>query len=430
MLPDLHAFELGNGFRAILVQRRNLPVVASSVWYTVGSRDERTGETGLSHFLEHMMFKGTDRYAKGQIDLLTSKMGGSNNAFTSNDTTSYYFALGSDRWETALEIEASRMLGCALDAAEFAAEKSVVLEELAMGEDDPWNVLYQTLEALTYQVHSYHHPVIGWREELERLEVDAMRAYYERHYGPNRAFLVAVGDFDVARTEARVRELFAPLPPRAVPRAKVAAEPPQRGERRAVQQYPSGEDIVRIGMSFRTCRMGEDDDFTADVATHVLGAPKTGRLYKRLVQEARVATQVSVMNEARLDPGMLVIAVELVPGKDPARAEKLVREELDRIADGGATATELKQARTQLRSAHLFEEETVLDVAMRIGRFDAVAERGRALLADIPERYDRVTGKDVASLAARCFGAARANVVTLVPDRGPTPTRNGKKRAR
>src|SRR5439155_25315408 len=131
LLPEVEELRLDNGFRALLAPRRSLPVVSTVLWYEVGARDERTGETGLSHFLEHMMFKGTDRYPKGQIDLLTSKMGGSNNAFTDNDGTGYYFSLAADRWETALEIEASRMRGCLLDPQEFASEKSVVLEELA-----------------------------------------------------------------------------------------------------------------------------------------------------------------------------------------------------------------------------------------------------------------------------------------------------------
>ena len=142
MLPKLKELELSNGFRALLVERHTLPIVCSMVWYRVGSRDERSGETGLSHFLEHMMFKGTNTFGKGVIDQLTGKMGGSNNAFTDNDVTSYYFSLASDRWEKALEIEASRMADCLLDEREFSSEKSVVLEELAMGEDDPWSSLY------------------------------------------------------------------------------------------------------------------------------------------------------------------------------------------------------------------------------------------------------------------------------------------------
>ena len=170
MLPDVREVQLDNGFQALLVERRNLPVVATVLYYLVGSRDERTGQTGLSHFLEHMMFKGTRRFAKGEIDLLTSKLGGSTNAFTDNDCTAYHFSLASDRWETALEIESDRMTSCLFDPDEFAAEKNVVLEELAMGEDDPWRVLWQSTEALVFQVHPYHHPIIGHRQDLERLE--------------------------------------------------------------------------------------------------------------------------------------------------------------------------------------------------------------------------------------------------------------------
>ncbi len=181
MLPDVEVVELDNGFRALLVERGPLPVVASVCWYQVGSRDERTGETGLSHFLEHMMFKGTDKFGKGQIDLQTSKMGGSNNAFTDSDSTAYYFSLASDRWETALEIEASRMRGCLLDPGEFQSEKSVVLEELAMGEDEPWRPLYQVAESAMFQVHPYHHPVIGSNESIYRRRIrSALKAGIKR----------------------------------------------------------------------------------------------------------------------------------------------------------------------------------------------------------------------------------------------------------
>lgn len=412
MLGDVHEVELDNGFRALLVQRKNLPVVASTLWYRVGSRDERTGETGLSHFLEHMMFKGTDRYAKGEIDLLTSKMGGSNNAFTSHDVTSYYFALASDRWETALEIEASRMTSCTLDTDEFAAEKSVVLEELAMGEDDPWQALYQTLEGAAYQVHPYHHPVIGWRQDLERLEADGMRSYYGRHYGPNRAFLVAVGDLDIARTEERVDELFGSLP-RAEERDPVNVEPEQRGERRAIRYHPGVGEILRGAVSYPTCRMGEADDFTLDVISHVLGGSKTSRFYRRLVLDEQIAANVWVINEVRLDPGLFTIGVELREGRDPEDAEEMLREEIDRLASRGATKAELATARMQLRSSYLFEEETVLDVALRLGRFEATASQGYRLLDDVLERYESVSSADVKAVTRRYLAPRSANVVWL-----------------
>ena len=413
-LPPVHEVNLDNGFKALLVERKNLPVVGTMLWYQVGARDERSGETGLSHFLEHMMFKGTDRYAKGQIDLITSKLGGSNNAFTDNDVTAYHFALAADRWHQALEIEASRMRGCLLDPQEFVSEKSVVLEELAMGEDEPMRVLFHTAEALSYQVHPYHHPVIGWKEDLERLTIDGMRAYYARHYGPNRALLVAVGDLDAKEAEARIRELFTPIAP-AQPREQALQEPPQKGERRAVVRYPG--EVARILIAARTCRMGEPDDFVLDVMANVLGGGKTSRLYRRLVQKDRLATGVSVSNETRQDPGMLWIAVEIVEGKDPAKAEAAVRDEVRRLMDAGPTVEELKRTRTQLRSAFLFDEETVLDLALKIGRFEALSPEGYKLLDRVLPTFAKVGTKEIKRATRTYLADDKLTVVWSLPER-------------
>ncbi|HLU39313.1 MAG TPA: pitrilysin family protein [Planctomycetota bacterium] len=413
-----------NGFRLFLLERSALPVVATVLWYQVGARDERTGESGLSHFLEHMMFKGTGRFGKGEIDLLTSKMGGLNNAFTDNDETVYHFALAADRWETALEIEADRMRGCLLDPAEFAAEKSVVLEELAMGEDDPWRMLHQAAEALVFQVHPYRRPVIGWREDLERVTHETMRAYYDRHYGPNRAFLVVAGAIDVERTERRVRELFGALPPSAEPRVQPLAEPEQKGERRAVYRFPGN--LQRMAVAVRTCRIGEDDDLALDVASQVLGGGRTSRLYRRLVQRDALATEVHTNNETRQDPGVFWIMLELKPGASRERAEAAVREEVDRLIAEGPTAAELKRAQVQIDAALQFDEEAVLDVALKIGRFEAAVPGGYKVLRDLPARYRAVTARTVRSVMARYFASDRWNVVWSLPadartERRPAP---------
>ena len=416
MTQAVHEVHLDNGFHALLVARRTLPVVASILWYGVGSRDETDSETGLSHFLEHMMFKGTDKYKKGEIDLLTGRMGGSNNAFTDNDVTAYYFSLAADRWETALEIEASRMRGCLLDDEEFAAEKQVVLEELSMGEDDPWGSLYQATESLIFQVHPYHHPVIGWRGDLERLPVATMRDYYQRNYGPDRGFLVVLGDIDMARTESRVRELFGPIEPTGQSRREVLAEPPARGERRCVIRFPG--QITRMAAGFRTCRMGEDDDFVLDVLSTVLGAGKSSRLYKRLVLEEELVTDVCVMNETRKDPGVFWVTTELREDAEPARVEAVLKEEIDKIIHKGFTATELKRARAQLRSSFLFENETVLDAAMKIGRFQAMSAKGYRQLAEVPGVFDTVTNPRLKAAAARYFEVDAWNVAWSLPRDG------------
>ncbi len=412
MLPDVEVVELDNGFKALLVERGPLPVVASVLWYRVGSRDERTGETGVSHFLEHMMFKGTDRFAKGQIDLQTSKMGGSNNAFTDNDGTAYYFALAADRWETALEIEASRMRDCLLDPHEFASEKNVVLEELAMGEDDPWRPLYQACEALLYPVHPYHHPVIGYREDLERLSAQRMRDYYARHYGPNRAFLVVVGNIDRARTAQRIRDLFGPLP-RAADREEPLQEPPALGERRATLRQPHS--VTRMCIGFPTCRMGDRDDYALDVLAHELGNSKNSRLYRRLVLEDELVTDVNVMNETRQEPGALMVLCELRDGVRPGQVELAIREEVRELIDGGVRDKDVDRIRAQIRASFLFQDEAVLDLAMKLARFEAGTSDGYRTLANVLPTYDSLTQRDLREVAAKYFDFDRAAVVWAVP---------------
>lgn len=410
---SVHEVRLDNGFRALLVERPGLPVVGTALWYRVGGRDERDGESGLSHFLEHMMFKGTDRYAKGEIDLLTSRMGGANNAFTDHDSTVYHFSLPSKAWETALEIEANRMRGCTLDPDEFTAEKSVVLEELAMGLDDPWSALFQATESLAFERHPYHRPIIGWKEELEAVGVDGMRRYYEANYGANRAFLVVCGAIDAARTGDRVRDLFGNQP-QAEPRRPILAEPEPEGERRRVIYAPGK--LARIAVAIPTGRVGEHEDLVLDVLAQVLGHAKSSRLHRRLVLDEQVATQVGVHNDVRLDPGLFWIYAELHPGVEPARVEGMIRAEIARMTEHGVAADELARAQTQIRSSFLFEDEAVLGTALKIGRFEGTTAVGYTLLDSFEAQYAAITDDDVRALLAKRFGADRWTVVWSLPE--------------
>src|SRR3954454_14928877 len=195
---DLRRTVLDNGLVVLTKELHTSPIVTSMIWYRVGSRNEELGHTGKSHFLEHMLFKGTDRFKKGEIDLLTLKNGGGNNAFTSHDFTAYYFNFASDRWEIALDIEADRMVNCAFDPEEFEAEKKVVIEELKTGLDSPWGLLLQEVESCAFKVHPYRNPIVGWLQDVERATVDSQQAYYRRYYHPNNATLVIAGDINTA----------------------------------------------------------------------------------------------------------------------------------------------------------------------------------------------------------------------------------------
>jgi len=232
--------QLENGMKVLLIERHFDPVVAVMLWYKVGARNELEREAGVSHFLEHMMFKGSARYAKGAIDRITTTLGGTNNAFTTADHTAYWFEFASDRWESALEVEADRMRALLLDPAEFEAEKQVVLEELAQGEDDPWRVLSQEVQSALFPRHPYRRPVIGYADTLKALRVSEMRDYYERFYHPGNAVLVVSGDFEPARALATVQRLLGSIPagkPYAEADAFRAPAEAQRGEQRLTLRW-------------------------------------------------------------------------------------------------------------------------------------------------------------------------------------------------
>src|SRR3954469_14098907 len=216
---DFRRTVLDNGLVLLTKEMHTTPIVTSMIWYRVGSRNEELGQTGKSHFLEHMLFKGTNRVKKGQIDLVALKNGGSNNAFTSQDFTAYYFNFASDRWNIALEIEADRMVNCAFDPDEFEAEKKVVIEELKTSLDSPWGLLMQELEAGAFKVHPYRNPVVGWLQDVERATVEQQQAYYRRYYQPNNAVLVIAGDFQTDQVLAKVERAFGSIP---------AGQPPPR----------------------------------------------------------------------------------------------------------------------------------------------------------------------------------------------------------
>ena len=187
---EISEHRLKNGLRVLLIERHADPVVALMTWYRVGARNEREDEAGVSHFLEHMMFKGSRGFAKGEVDRITTELGGSNNAFTGYDHTAYWFELASDRWERGLEIEADRMRHLSLDEGEFNAEREVVLEELAMGKDDPWRRLTELVQTALFARHPYRRPIIGHTDSLRGMTAASMREFYGRFYHPGNATLV------------------------------------------------------------------------------------------------------------------------------------------------------------------------------------------------------------------------------------------------
>ncbi len=413
MLRDVHHEVLDNGLRVFLIESHEVPVVSHWIWYTVGSRDERSGETGLSHFLEHMMFKGTADFPKGSIDAATARMGGHNNAMTSQDYTAYYFNLASDRWAEALKIEASRMTGCLLDPTEFESEKKVVIEELQMGEDEPWRPLWQAVESASYRIHPYHHPIIGWREELERLERDTMMDYYRRHYAPDRASLIVVGDVSPGMAMDQIRETLGKVPSSGVARAQVLQEEEQQGEQRLELAFPG--QLARCAMAWHTCRTGERNDTVLDLASTLLSSGKTSRFYRGLIQGREIATLADVYNETRLDPGLFWVIAEGKPETKPEVLEAALLEELDRFVADGPSEEELARAKKQILNSFFFSLETVSSQAQRLGSAEVLAADGYKVLERYPEELRSIQGPEICEVLASYLRKSNRTVGWSLP---------------
>jgi zinc protease len=403
---------LDNGLTVLTRELHSSPIVTAMIWYRVGSRNEELGQTGKSHFLEHMLFKGTDRFKKGAIDLLTLKNGGNNNAFTSHDFTAYYFNFASDRWEIALDIEADRMVNCVFAPEEFEAEKKVVIEELRMGLDSPWGLLLQELDAAAYKVHPYRNPVIGWLQDVERATSTEQQAYYRKYYHPGNATLVLTGDFETDRVLEKVSGKFASIPRGSDPPPVTTVEPIQRGEKRLLVQWRSK--VPRIALAYHAPEIASADSYALQVLNLVLSEGKTSRLYQRLVEHDESVTFVSAEYAETKDPTLFHIRAEARGNHTAEEIEASIYEEVERIGSNGATIQELDRAKHLVQAHFILSRERAVDQAMLLGQVETL--HGLSYIETYVERINAVTSEDVSFVCSKYLDPANRTVGYLIPD--------------
>jgi zinc protease len=422
---------LANGLRVLVAERRGDPVVAVMTWYKVGSKNEREFEAGVSHFLEHMMFKGSSRFAKGEIDRITTELGGSNNAFTSFDHTAYWFELASDRWEKALEIEADRMRTLSLDSAEYDAERAVVLEELSMGQDDPWRVLSERVQAAVFARHPYRRPIIGYPDALGSLSVEAMRDYYRRFYHPSNATLVICGDVGAKEALELVEKHFASIPDSPAPSIDGfrPRESEPIGEQRLSMRWD--DQGKRVCIAWPTANFASDDDFTLDVIATLLAGGRLARLHRHLVLERALATSISASNDTRGEHGVFWIFAECAQDTAPEKLERAIDEELARLRDEIVPARELERVKRTLEASEAHDHETVSDLAEDLGE-NAVDARWQLAFEAI-ERVRAVDAKRIRDCARKYLAPSRRVVGWCLPKEKSAakakPARAAKKRS-
>jgi zinc protease len=411
---------LDNGLTVLLKEQHTAPVISWWVLYRIGSRNERTGLTGASHWVEHMLFKGTEQFPGSELDRRISREGGTWNAQTSMDYTAYYETMPADRIDLGLRLEADRMVNTIFKPEEVASERTVIISERQGAENSPTFWLGEEVRAAAFRVHGYHHEIIGDLADLETMTRDDLYNHYRSHYMPNNAIAVAVGDFDTASMLKRIQELYGPIPPGRKPELFVRPEPEQNGERRVMVERPGSTAFVEIG--YRVPPATHADWFKLAILNSVLTGPsgmgggsidnKTSRLYKALV-ETELAVDVDGGLLPSIDPYLYDLVATVRDGRTPEEVEAAFDEQIDRVLNDGITAQELAKAHKQARALFAYSTERVTAQAFWL----AFAENFHSYtwFSEYIDRLEAVTLDDVSEVAQRYLRRQNRTVGYFIP---------------
>lgn len=411
-------FMLKNGMKIIVKEDHRAPTVAHMIWYRVGSMDEVSGTTGVAHVLEHMMFKGTKTLKPGEFSARVAALGGRENAFTSKDYTAYFQQIEKSKLAAVMALEADRMANLVFDKNEFGREIRVVMEERRWRTDDqPQQKVYEALNAAAFEAHPYHHPIVGWMNDLQNMTVDDAKAWYDHWYGPNNATMVVSGDVDAKQVLKLAQKYFGSIPRKALPRAKPHKEPPQEGLRQITVKAPAENPYVALAFKVPVLRdVEKDDDVHAlDVLAAVLDGYDNARLNAKLVRTDRVAISVGAgYTSAARGPALFVLDGTPAPGVTTQQLEKLLRAEVERIAKEGVSEAELKRVKTQLIAGQIYKRDSIFGQAMEIGTLE-MAGISHRLIDRIIEKEAAVTSQQVQAVAQKYFGSDALTIATLEP---------------
>ena len=420
-LSKLHAaqvqeFTLDNGLKVLLLEDHKSPAVTFQVWYRVGGRNEKDGKSGLAHFLEHMMFKGTPSTGPEEYSRIIAKNGGRSNAFTSSDMTVYFATMSRDKIGIELDLEADRMANALLGDTYFQPEKKVIQEERRLRTDDnPASALSEVASAVAFMVHPYRRPVVGWMEDIENLTRQDLVDFYKLYYAPNNAFIVVVGDFSSAEIMPKIRAAFGKIPRGAEPPKVAVQEPEQRGERRVI--FKKEAELPFVLMFYHAPNLKSPDNFALDVLSVVLAGGRSSRLYHELVYEKRLVRSVDAdYSGVSIDPMGLSITAQLLPGVEPAKVEPEIDRLLEKVKAELITERELQKAKNQIEAAFIFAQDSIFGQAMKIGYYEAAG--GWRQMDSYLGGIRKVTREDIRRVARQYLDADRRTVGTLIPTKG------------
>ncbi len=409
----VHKEVLSNGLKVFAIKDPGAVLAVFQVWYDAGSLNEEVGRTGMSHLLEHMMFKGTPKYGPKELSQIIKRAGGRDNAGTNKDYVYYYQKLAPDRLNLSIELEADRMQNLILDPEEVLSERDVVMEERRMRYDDnPQNLVYEEVVSTAFKNHPYRWPVIGWMSDLENTTRDSLYEYYKERYIPNNAMIVVAGNIDVDSVMAMIRKEFGPIPRGPEIKKTVIGEPEQRGERRV---YVNKEaELPYVMAAYKTPNLLNDDTYALEVLSIILSGGRSSRIYRSLVDEKQIALSAGAgySNFMRYDYLFYLYGTAAL-GVDIEEVEDALYHEVELLKNEPPSEREIQKAKNQIEADFIMSQDSIFYRGMNLALFEMIEDRS------LQERYlegvRNVKAADVQLVAKKYFVKKKRTVGTLIP---------------
>ena len=422
MKNSLTQVTLSNGLKVFLKEIHTAPIISSWLWYRVGSRDEVQGRTGISHWVEHMQFKGTPQFPANILDKSISREGGSWNAFTYMDWTAYFETMPADKIDIALRLESDRMVNSQFDANEVASERTVIISEREGSENEPMFLLGEAIQQSAFRIHPYHHEVIGDMADLHTMTREDLYSHYRTFYVPNNAVMALAGDFDTQTMLARIKELFEPIPGGMEPTRLAREEPMQKGEVRLSVEGPGGTSYVQVCYRFPSA--SHPDFFPLSVLDSLLAGPsnlnmfsggisnKTSRLYRALVDK-ELAVSAHGGAQATIDPFLYSITMTVHPKRTPEEALTALDKEIERVKAEKVSKEEIRRAIKQARALFAYGSENITNQGFWMGYAEMFANY--EWFQTYLDKLAAVTVKDIQRVANEYLVPQRRVVGTYIP---------------
>ena len=414
----VHERILKNGLKVLVKEDHRSPVAVSQVWYKVGSSYEPNGITGVSHMLEHMMFKGTEKYPAGEFSRIIAENGGNENAFTGRDYTAYFQTMEKSRLEVSFELEADRMRNLRLDPEELKKELEVVTEERRMRTDDkPRSKTQEYFMAMAFTNSPYKNPVIGWPSDIANYQVGDLQTWYERWYAPNNAILVVVGDVDPEAVLKLAKKYFGPLKPEVIVPPKPRIEPAQKGKRELTVKAPAEVPYTIMGYKAPVLSTAEEDwePYALEVLANVLDGGDSARLTRDLVRGSQIATSAGAGYDL-YDRQAGLFLLDGTPAGDStvADVQAALFEQIQQLKDEPVTDKELTRIKSGVVASAVYELDSIFYQAMKIGQLEAVGLDWR-LADEYVDRINAVTAEQVQAVAKKYLVEEALTVAVLDP---------------